>query len=91
MPQDCLLRSMPVPVFFESYSTLLVAHAQATVLGDLVISMRGAHIDPAAIAFVERLAAAAEQRMDALDTTFPHAVDEAILDAVRPALAAARQ
>lgn len=87
MPQDGFPRSFPLPVLFERYSSILVAHAVAYALQDLAIEMHGAQMDPHALAFVERAVRVAEQRMDALDTAFPNVVDRSIVDVVRSALA----
>lgn len=81
----------PVAVLFERYSALLVAHTQAATLSDLVTTMRGEQRDKETIALVERVAAAAERRMDALDAVFPDVIDAAILDVVRASLSGARR
>lgn len=82
--QDAAFLPSTVPVLFEGYSRVLVLHTGAFLLEHHAIMMRGLHLDPLAVAYLERAAQTVEQEMDEQDAAFPDLLNTAVLDVLRP-------
>lgn len=82
--QDAAFLPSTVPVLFEGFSRVLVLHTGAFLLEHHAIMMRGLHIDPLAVAYLERAAQTVEQEMDEQDAAFPDLLNTAVLDVLRP-------
>ena len=81
--QDMLFLPSTVPPLFESYSRSLVLHTGAFLLEHHAITMRGLHLDPQAVAYLEEAAQVVEQQMDDQDAAFPDLLNNAILEILR--------
>lgn len=81
--QDLLFLPSTVPPLFESYSRSLVLHTGAFLLEHHAITMRGLHLDPQAVAYLEGAAQAVEEQMDDQDAAFPDLLNIAIVGMLR--------
>jgi hypothetical protein len=81
--QDAAVLPSTVPVLFEGYAQTLVLHVGAFLLEHHAILMRGLHLDPHAVAFLEEAAQTVEQEMDEQDARFPDLLDTAVLEVLR--------
>lgn len=82
--QDASVLPLTVPALFEGFIRMLVLHAGAFLLEHHAIMMRGLHLDPLAIAYLEQAAQAVEQEMDEQDEAFPDLLNTAVLEVLRP-------
>ena len=82
--QDAAFLPSTVPALFEGFSRSLVLHTGAFLLEHHVIMMRGLHLDPLAVAYLEEAAQAVEQQMDEQDAAFPDLLNTAVLEVLRP-------
>lgn len=60
--QAAMIPSASLPVLFEGYSRALVRHTAAVLLNDYARRMRGLHLDPQAVAYLEAEAQATVQQ-----------------------------
>ena len=58
----------------------IATHTELSVLQDVVAEMRGNHLPPTAIAFMEQKVIAALNRAEYADAAFPGALDDALWD-----------
>lgn len=82
--QDAAFLPSTVSVLFEGYSRVLVLHTGAFLLEHHAIMMRGLHLDPLAVAYLEQAAQTVEQEMDEQDAAFPDLLNTAVLEVLRP-------
>jgi hypothetical protein len=81
--QDAAFFPSTVPVLFEGYAQALVLHVGAFLLEHHAIMMRGLHVDPKAVAYLEEAAQTVEQQMDDQDASFPDLLNHAVLEVLR--------
>lgn len=81
--QDAAFLPSAVPALFEGLSRALVLHAAAFLLEHHAMTMRGLHLDPQAVAYLEGATEAVKQQVDKRDAEFPKLFDNAALEVLR--------
>lgn len=78
--------SSAVPALFEGYSRALLLRTAAFLLRHHASRMRGLHMDPQAVAYLEQQAAVVEQQQDEQDAAFLPSAVPALFEGISRAL-----